>query len=168
MTFILNVIFYLCIAAFVVSIFIIIVANPNALDGSWQKRLYVYIFEHDDYVLWEYVNADGRDKDIKFKEAYKPLGGETPDAYYFTLPIPDYKSLKIRKKREWKKLVEWWDEGNEPELTLILWESNGPEDAHTSIHAENYCLASHFEAEESEELAETLKAKLCEMQDYES
>lgn len=162
-----NILFCLCIAALIVSVFMSIVCNPNALDGSWQARLYAFIYEHDDYVLWKYVNAQGREKDIKFKEAYKWQDEEVPHVAYFTLPIPDYKSLKLKSKA-WKELVKWWDEGHEPELRLILWESNGPEEAYTSIHAESYCLASDFIWEESRELAETLKAKLCDMQDYES
>lgn len=156
-----NILLCLCIAATVVSVFMTIICNPAAPAGSWQNRLYVYIYEHDDYVLWKYVNAQGREKDIKFKEVHKWQDGEMPHAtYYFTLPIPDYKSLKIRNKREWEQLVKWWDKGNEPELTLILWDSNGPEDAHTSIHAGGYCLASHFVWEESRELAETLLDKI--------
>lgn len=156
-----NILFYLCIATLVASLFMTIVCNPNAPDGSWQARLYAFIYEHDDYVLWKYVNAQGREKDIKLKEVHKWQDGEVPQVtYYFTLPIPDYKSLKIRSKSGWKKLVEWWDKGNEPELTLILWESNGLEDTHTSIHAGGYCLASHFMMEESKELAETLHDKI--------
>lgn len=156
-----NILFYLCIAAAIVTLFMAIVCYPNAPKGSWRRRIYVFIYEHDDYVLWKYVNAQGREKDIKFKEAYKRQDGEVPHAtYYFTLPIPDYKSLKIRSKWQWKKLVEWWDKGNEPELTLILWDSNVPENTHTSIHAGGYCLASHFVWEESRELAETLHDKI--------
>lgn len=156
-----NILFYLCIAAFLVSGFMTIVCSPYALVGSWQKRLYVYIFEHDDYVVWKYVNAQGREKDIKFKEAYKRQDEGMPSTtYYFTLPIPDYKSLKIRNKEEWKKAVQWWEDGNKPELRLILWDGNTPENAYASVHWENGCLASNFEADESRELAETLLDKI--------
>lgn len=156
-----NILFYLFIVTLVVSVFMTIVCNPNAPDGSWQKRLYVYIFEHDDYVLWKYVNAQGREKDIKFKEAHKWQDREMPSTtYYFTLPIPDYKSLKIRNKEEWKKAVQWWGDGNKPELLLILWDGDTPESANASVHWENGCLASNFEGDESRELAETLLDKI--------
>lgn len=158
-----NIFLVLSLVVFVISIWGMIITNSNALKNSWQRKMYVYIYEHDDYLIWNYVNS--RVDDVEYtKDAYDY---EIGTAYYFKLPIPDYKSLKFRGEN-WKKAVESWDNGNEPVLELVLWDEKYNEPK-TSIHWNGGCLASDFYYEGSHEMTEELLNKLyTEDVDYQS
>ena len=156
-----NIISITLLTIVVICLIMTIICAPDKSRHSLRFKIYAYLFEHDDIAIWKYVNS--RKDDIKFERSadftpYDSDFGKTAKAFHFTLSIPEYKSLKL-KGEQWKEAVKYWDNGNLPELRIILWMNEKA----TSVHWEAGCLASDWYAPGSDEMTEFLLEKFNEV-----